>query len=88
MWQTAHDMCSLSAYHAAFTDCKEGDVYDPSKPTSTSTILINPKSQFITTLSRYCLAAYWSDELGYRFFGAIDEGMHFIWRTTGWRGRS
>jgi hypothetical protein len=31
MWQTAHDMCSLSAYHAAFTDCKEGDVYDPSK---------------------------------------------------------
>lgn len=32
MWQTAHDMCSLSAYHAAFTDCKEGDVYDPSEP--------------------------------------------------------
>lgn len=31
MWQTAHDMCSLSAYHAAFADCKEGDVYDPSK---------------------------------------------------------
>ena len=31
MWQTAHDMCSLSAYYAAFTDCKEGDVYDPSK---------------------------------------------------------
>jgi hypothetical protein len=32
MWQTAHDMCSLSAYHAAFADCKEGEVYDPSKP--------------------------------------------------------
>ena len=32
MWQMAHDMCSLSAYHAAFADCKEGDVYDPSKP--------------------------------------------------------
>jgi hypothetical protein len=32
MWQTAHDMCSLSAYNAAFADCKEGDVYDPSKP--------------------------------------------------------
>jgi len=32
MWQTAHDMCSLSAYHAAFADCKEGDVYDPSEP--------------------------------------------------------
>ena len=31
MWQTAHDMCSLSAYHAAFADCKEGEVYDPSK---------------------------------------------------------
>lgn len=31
MWQTAHDMCSLSAYHAAFADCKEGDVYDPCK---------------------------------------------------------
>ena len=35
MWQTAHDMCSLSAYHAAFTDCKEGDVYDPSESAST-----------------------------------------------------
>jgi len=32
MWQTAHDMCSLSAYCAAFSDCKEGDIYDPSKP--------------------------------------------------------
>ena len=31
MWQVAHDMCSLSAYHAAFADCKEGDVYDPSE---------------------------------------------------------
>ena len=31
MWQTAHDMCSLSAYHAAFADCREGEVYDPSK---------------------------------------------------------
>ena len=35
MWQTAHDMCSLSAYYAAFSDCKEGDIYDPSKPLST-----------------------------------------------------
>ena len=37
MWQVAHDMCSLSAYHAAFADCKEGDVYDPSKPASPTT---------------------------------------------------
>jgi len=36
MWQTAHDMCSLSAYHAAFADCKEGEVYDPSEPHSYS----------------------------------------------------
>jgi len=41
MWQTAHDMCSLSAYHAAFADCKEGEVYDPSEPASTPTALIN-----------------------------------------------
>jgi len=31
MWQMAHDMCSLWAYQAAFADCKEGDVYDPSE---------------------------------------------------------
>lgn len=40
MWQTAHDLCSLSAYNAAFADCKEGDIYDPSELVSTSTMLV------------------------------------------------
>ena len=67
MWQTAHDMCSLSAYHGAFADCKEGDVYDPSESTSIPTLAINFDGPFIVA-PRQCLATYWSDKLGYGFF--------------------
>ena len=88
MWQTAHDMCSLSAYHAAFADCKEGDVYDPSELHFSSYNTNHLYDQFVGISPRYCLATYRSDELGHGFFGAIDEGMRIIWRTTGRRGRS
>ena len=82
MWQTAHDMCSLSAYHAAFADCKEGEVYDPSESHLFLTILANFNGSFIVTPLRYCLATHWSDELGHGFFGTVGEGMRIIWRTN------
>lgn len=87
MWQTAHDMCSLSAYHAAFTDCKEGDVYDPSKPSLHPSHTDNICGSFVVISLRYSVATCWPDELGFGLFGTADERMRIIRRTASWHRR-
>ena len=55
--------------------------------TSAPIIPVNFNGSSVIILLRYCLATYWSDELGYGFFGTIGERMRIIWRTTSWRRR-